>query len=56
VSGFDSDRPAVVASTGVSMYLTKDAIKATLRQVATLAPGSTLAMVYFVADTDIDAK
>ena len=27
-SGFDASRPAVVASTGVSMYLTKDAIKA----------------------------
>src|SRR5215203_4629358 len=32
-SGFDSGRPAVMASTGVSMYLTKDAITATLRQV-----------------------
>src|SRR5215467_10752004 len=31
-SGFDSRRPAVVASTGVSMYLTRDAIMATLRQ------------------------
>jgi hypothetical protein len=31
-SGFDSGRPAVVASTGVSMYLTIDAIAATLRQ------------------------
>jgi methyltransferase (TIGR00027 family) len=45
-SGFDSRRPAVVASTGVSMYLTKDAIAATLRQVATLAPGSAFAMSF----------
>ena len=45
-AGFDLDRPAVVASTGVSMYLTKDAIAATLRQVAALAPGSTLAMSF----------
>ena len=37
-SGFDSARPAVVASTGVSMYLTKAAITATLRKVAALAP------------------
>jgi thioredoxin reductase (NADPH) len=29
--GFDAGQPAVVASTGVSMYLTKDAIAATLR-------------------------
>src|SRR5881409_795407 len=47
-SGFDSGQPAVVASTGVSMYLTKDAIAATLRQVAELAPGSTLAMTFLL--------
>src|SRR5213595_3418948 len=47
-SGFDSGRPAVVASTGVTMYLTRDAIAATLRQVATLAPGSTLAMTFML--------
>lgn len=47
-SGFDSARPAVVASTGVSMYLTRDAIIATLRQVASLAPGSTLAMSFML--------
>ena len=47
-AGFDPGRPAVVASTGVSMYLTKDAIAATLRQVAALAPGSTLAMTFLL--------
>jgi methyltransferase (TIGR00027 family) len=47
-AGFDSGRPALVASTGVSMYLTKDAISATLRQVAALAPGSTLAMSFML--------
>jgi methyltransferase (TIGR00027 family) len=47
-SGFDSGRPAVVASTGVSMYLTKDAIAATLRQVAALALGSALAMSFLL--------
>jgi methyltransferase (TIGR00027 family) len=47
-AGFDSGRPAIVASTGVSMYLTKDAISATLRQVAALAPGSTLAMTFML--------
>ncbi len=47
-AGFDSGRPAIVASTGVSMYLTKDAISATLRQVAALAPGSTLAMSFML--------
>jgi methyltransferase (TIGR00027 family) len=47
-SGFDRRRPAVVASTGVSMYLTRDAIAATLRQVAALAAGSTLAMSFML--------
>jgi methyltransferase (TIGR00027 family) len=47
-AGFDAARPAVVVSTGVSMYLTRAAIAATLRQVAALAPGSTLAMSYLL--------
>jgi methyltransferase (TIGR00027 family) len=47
-SGFDSGRPAVVASTGVSMYLTRDAIAATLHAIASLAPGSTLAISFLL--------
>lgn len=47
-SGFDASRPAVVASTGVSMYLSKDAIASTLHRVASLAPGSTLAMSFLL--------
>ena len=47
-AGFDAGSPAVVASTGVSMYLTRDANAATLRQVAALAPGSTLAMTFLL--------
>ncbi len=47
-SGFDARQAAVVASTGVSMYLTRDAILATLRHVARLAPGSTLAMTFML--------
>lgn len=45
-NGFDASRPAVVTSTGVSMYLTHEAIMAMLRQVAALAPGSTFAMTF----------
>ena len=47
-AGFNAGLRAVVASTGVSMYLTRDAIAATLRQIASLAPGSTLAMTFLV--------
>ncbi len=45
-AGFDAGAPAVVASLGVSMYLTKDAIATTLRQVASLAAGSVLVMTF----------
>jgi methyltransferase (TIGR00027 family) len=45
-NGFDATKPAVFASTGVSMYLTSEANEATLRQIASLARGSTLAMTF----------
>jgi hypothetical protein len=47
-AGFDSHRPAVVTSTGVSMYLTTEAIARTLHLVAALAAGSTFAMTFLV--------
>lgn len=47
-AGFDTSQPAIVVSTGVSMYLTKEANAATLRQVAGLAPGSMLAMTFLL--------
>ena len=47
-SGFSLERSAVAASTGVSMYLTKDAITATLHQIAALASGSTLIMSFML--------
>jgi methyltransferase (TIGR00027 family) len=55
-AGFDSRQRAVVASTGVSMYLSKDAIATTLRQIAArssrypqgVAPGSTLVMSFML--------
>jgi methyltransferase (TIGR00027 family) len=47
-AGFDASQPAVVASTGVSMYLTKAATAATMREVVSLAPGSTLAMSFLL--------
>lgn len=48
MNGFNASQPAVVASTGASMYLTKEANLATLRQIAALAPGSTLAMTFLL--------
>ncbi|MGY4955165.1 class I SAM-dependent methyltransferase [Streptomyces nigrescens] len=51
-AGFDPGRPAVVVCAGVTMYLTKDANAATLRRLAGLSPGSTLAMT-FMLPTDL---
>jgi methyltransferase (TIGR00027 family) len=53
-AGFDPGQPAVVASTGVTMYLSKDVTAATLRQLARLAPGSTLAMTFLLPPRLID--
>jgi methyltransferase (TIGR00027 family) len=53
-AGFDPNRPAVVVSTGVTMYLTKDATKATLRRIAGLAAGSTLAMTFLLPTELLD--
>jgi methyltransferase (TIGR00027 family) len=47
-AGFDITKPVVVTSTGVSMYLTKDAIVAMLRQTASLAPGSVFVMTFLL--------
>jgi methyltransferase (TIGR00027 family) len=47
-AGFNAGQPAVVASTGVSMYLTREANEAVLRQVAALASGSTLVTTFIL--------
>jgi methyltransferase (TIGR00027 family) len=47
-AGFDVGQPAIDAATGVSMYLTRDVIAATLRQVASLVRGTTLAMTFLL--------
>jgi methyltransferase (TIGR00027 family) len=47
-AGFATAQPAFVTSLGVSMYLTRDAIAAMLRQVAALAPGSTFVLTFLV--------
>ncbi|SAK77030.1 methyltransferase [Caballeronia pedi] len=56
-NGFDKSRPAIVVSTGVSMYLTKEANVATLREVAGFASGSIFAMTFLLplelADPDV---
>lgn len=55
-AGFDPAQPAVVSSTGVIMYLTLDAITATLRQIAALAAGSKLAMTFMLPLDLVEAE
>lgn len=55
-AGFDPGSPAVVASTGVSMYLTREANEATLRRLAALAPGSALAMTFLLPIELLDER
>ncbi|SDD69223.1 class I SAM-dependent methyltransferase [Niabella drilacis] len=47
-AGFNLAEPAVAACTGVTLYLTENAIRDTLRQLATLAPGSALAIAFYL--------
>ncbi len=56
IAGFDTNQSSVIASTGVTQYLTKDAIAATLRQVAKLAPGTTLAMTFLLPVELVDPE
>jgi methyltransferase (TIGR00027 family) len=53
-AGFEPGQPAIVASTGVTMYLTKEATAATLQQLASLAPGSTVAMTFLLPAELVD--
>ncbi|WII72622.1 class I SAM-dependent methyltransferase [Bdellovibrio sp. 22V] len=55
-SGFDPKKPAIVTSMGVSMYLTLDAIKETLKQMMSLAPGSKFIMTFMLPLDLVDAQ
>lgn len=47
-SRFDIGKPTIVACTGVTLYLSKEAIKTTLKQISSLASGSKLAMTFYL--------
>jgi methyltransferase (TIGR00027 family) len=53
-AGFAADQPAVVASTGVTMYLSREANAAMLQQIAALAAGTTLAATFLLPAELID--
>lgn len=47
-NGFNASQATLVSSTGVSMYLTREAIVAMLRRLAALPKGSTFAMTFLL--------
>jgi len=55
-TGFDPGQPTLVACTGVTMYLTRGATADTLRQLAELAPGSTVAMTFLLPSELVDSN
>ncbi|MGH1552429.1 class I SAM-dependent methyltransferase [Streptomyces sp. L7] len=55
-AGLDTGRPAVVAATGVIMYLTRDAITILFRLVAGLVPGSTLVTTFLRPVDDVEPE
>jgi methyltransferase (TIGR00027 family) len=48
-AGFEKSKPAIIVSTGVSMYLSREANLATFAQIAKLAPGSTYASTFMLS-------
>ncbi|MFF4504991.1 class I SAM-dependent methyltransferase [Streptomyces sp. NPDC001401] len=55
-AGLDTGRPAVVASAGVTMYLTPETVEATFRLVARLAPGSMLVTTFLRPIEDVEPE
>jgi len=55
-AGFDLSVPAFVACTGVSLYLTREAIISTLKQISKLTPGSKLAMTFYLTMEFLDEE
>lgn len=47
-AGFDPSKPVVIVCTGVTLYLTREAILTTLQTAASFAPGSVLAITFYL--------
>jgi methyltransferase (TIGR00027 family) len=52
--GFDSRQTTFVSCTGVTLYLTKDAIIDTLKKMTSLATGSTIAIAFYLPLEQLD--
>ncbi|WP_291906636.1 class I SAM-dependent methyltransferase [Chitinophaga sp. CB10] len=54
--GFDFSQRAFVSCTGVTLYLTREAITDTLRKLTSLAPGSTIAIAFYLPIAELDPE
>lgn len=54
--GFDVNLPTFVSCTGVTLYLTKDAINDTLKKMTSLASGSTIAIAFYLPLEQLDEE
>lgn len=54
--GFDINKKAVVSCTGVTLYLTKEAITDTLKKMTLLASGSTIAIAFYLPLEQLDEE
>lgn len=52
--GFDTEQTAFVSCTGVTLYLTKEAIIDTLKKMTLLASGSTIAIAFYLPLEQLD--
>ncbi|NIG56785.1 class I SAM-dependent methyltransferase [Chitinophaga sp. Cy-1792] len=55
-SGFDVQQRAVVSCVGVTIYLTRETIAATLQKMKLLAPGSTIAIAFYLPIDMLDKE
>jgi len=55
-AGFDTKKPSVIVCVGVSVYLTKEAITSMLKQIASLEPGSKLALGFSLPTEFLDKE
>lgn len=54
--GFDIHKKTFVSCTGVTLYLTKDAIRETLKKMTSLASGSTIAIAFYLPLEQLDEE
>lgn len=54
--GFDTNKKAVVSCTGVTLYLTKEAITDTLKKMTSLVSGSTIAIAFYLPLEQLDEE